>query len=59
MNEELISAEHIAMIATAVVLGTLARLLTIKEDFRQYPSYPNGYFIHLVTGFVASSLEGR
>lgn len=37
-------------------MGTLARLLTLKEDYRQYPSYPNGYLIHLLTGFVAASL---
>ena len=34
----------------------MARILTIKEDFRQYPSYPNGYFIQIITGFVAAAL---
>ncbi|MEH7108939.1 YIEGIA domain-containing protein, partial [Bacillus sp. JJ1764] len=29
---------------------------TIKEDYRQYPSYPNGYLIHVVTGFVSASI---
>ncbi|MGV2939894.1 YIEGIA family protein [Mesobacillus sp. LC4] len=56
MREGIISTEHIVMIITAICVGTLARVLTIKEDFRQYPSYPNGYMIHLVTGFVASAL---
>lgn len=56
MKEEVISIEHIVMIVTAIVVGTLARALTIKEDYRQYPSYPNGYLIHLLTGFVAASL---
>ncbi|WP_442596520.1 YIEGIA family protein [Neobacillus sp. D3-1R] len=51
-----ISTEHIVMIVTAIIIGTLARFLTIKEDFRQYPSYPNGYLIHLITGFVAAAL---
>lgn len=56
MKDGLISTEHIIMIVTATIIGTLARVLTIKEDFRQYPSYPSGYMLHLVTGFVAAAL---
>jgi uncharacterized protein len=56
MKEGLISTEHIALIVTAILIGTMARVITIKEDYRQYPSYPNGYMIHLITGFVASAL---
>lgn len=44
------------MIITATLVGTLARVITIKEDYRQYPSYPSGYLIHLLTGFVAAAL---
>jgi len=51
-----ISVADITLIVTAIITGTLARVLTIKEDYRQYPSYPNGYIIHLITGFVAASL---
>ncbi|WP_251551129.1 YIEGIA family protein [Neobacillus muris] len=51
-----LSKEHIILIVTSIIVGTLARIITIKEDFRQYPSYPNGYLIHLVTGFVAAAL---
>lgn len=43
------------MILTAVITGMIVRILTIKGDFRQYPSYPYGYLIHLLTGFVASA----
>lgn len=56
MKNDLISTEHIVLIVTAVLIGTLSRVLTIKEDYRQYPSYPNGYLIHLLTGFVAAAL---
>lgn len=56
MKAEWISSEHIIIIVTAICVGTLARIFTLKEDFRQYPSYPNGYMIQLVTGFVAASL---
>ncbi|WP_338452776.1 YIEGIA domain-containing protein [Niallia oryzisoli] len=51
-----ISNEQIILIVTSIIVGTLARILTIKEDFRQYLSYPNAYMIHLVTGFVAASI---
>lgn len=52
----MMSTEQIALILTAIIVGTLARAVTIKEDYRQYPSYPNGYLIHLLTGFVAAAL---
>jgi hypothetical protein len=55
-GEGVISQEHLVLILTAILMGTLARILTIKEDYRQYPSYPNGYLIHLITGFIAASL---
>lgn len=39
-----------------ILMGTVARFVTIRVDSRQVPSYPNGYFINLVTGFFAASL---
>lgn len=56
MKQEWISHEHIIMIITAIIVGTLARIFSLKEDFRQYPSYPNGYLIHIVTGFISAAL---
>lgn len=56
MENDFISNEHIILTCTAIFTGTLARILTIKEDIRQYPSYPNGYMINLVTGFIAAAL---
>lgn len=41
---------------TPTLLGTLARIFTLIVDYRQYPSYPNGYLTHIVTGFIASAL---
>ncbi len=37
-------------------MGTTARLITLKVDTRQNPSFPNGCFIHIVIGFVAAAL---
>ncbi|MGM0875648.1 MAG: YIEGIA domain-containing protein [Bacillota bacterium] len=55
-ENELLAASDLHIIITAIMIGTFARIITLKEDFRQYPSYPNGYLIHLITGFVAASL---
>lgn len=56
MPAQLLSPEHLTMIATGFVLGTYARYSTVEEDYRQFPSYPNGYLIHLVTGGVAAAI---
>ncbi|WP_421385027.1 YIEGIA family protein [Bacillus salacetis] len=57
MNQEAaLSSDALLVIICSIIAGSLARILTIKEDFRQYPSYPNGLLIHLVTGVVAASL---
>ncbi|MFD1389435.1 YIEGIA family protein [Oceanobacillus oncorhynchi] len=39
-----------------VVAGTLARLITLRSDYRQYPTYLHGRIIHLSLGFIAASL---
>jgi hypothetical protein len=41
-------------VVTGVALGTLARLVMLRTDFRQYPSYPHGYASHLALGIVAA-----
>ncbi|MTI61838.1 MAG: YIEGIA protein [Firmicutes bacterium] len=56
MNTEFLSEQHIVLIITSVITGTFARLFVLKQDYRQYPSYPNGYLIHIITAFVAAFL---
>lgn len=56
MEGQFLSFENLSVIITAVIIGTLARIWILKEDYRQYPSYPNGYLIHVITGFVAAAL---
>ncbi|PLS08595.1 YIEGIA family protein [Neobacillus cucumis] len=51
-----LARDQVILILTALIIGTIARIITIKEDFRQYPSYPNGYLIHMLLGFVAAAL---
>ncbi|HZK34952.1 MAG TPA: YIEGIA family protein [Bacillota bacterium] len=46
--------EHIILVG--LIMGTLARFVLLKVDFRQYPSYPQGYIIHLTLGAIAAGL---
>lgn len=45
---------HYILLGTG--LGFLGRWWLLRGDIRQYPSIPNGYFIHLTTGFVAAAI---
>lgn len=56
MEGRTIAPEDLLLIITATLLGTLSRYLTLKVDYRQYPSYPNGYMIHLVIAFIAAGI---
>src|SRR5690554_3354403 len=48
------------ILIAAVILGTLggslSRLYTLRIDYRQYPSYPQGLTIHLALGAIAAFL---
>lgn len=44
----------LVVIATGTILGTIARISMLRADYRQYPSYPQGYTIHLTLGGVAA-----
>lgn len=46
----------ISVIFIAIMMGTLARVLMIRVDYRQYPSYPQSFVSHLILGFVAACL---
>ena len=46
------------LIAVSILLGTLARSLTLRVDYRQYPSFPHAYITHFTLGFIAASLGG-
>ncbi|AUN14541.1 membrane protein [[Clostridium] sordellii] len=52
----IISQNDVIVISTAIIMGTMARVMTLKEDYRQYPSYPNGYFTHVVLGVIAAAI---
>lgn len=48
--------EHIPTIVVGTLAGTLARLVMLHVDYRQYPGYPHGYVTHLSLGFIAAAL---
>lgn len=51
-----ISSDDLLIIVVATLLGTIARFLALRLDYRQYPSHPNGRMIHLVIGFIAAAI---
>ncbi len=44
------------MIITGIISGMIARTITLYVDYRQTPTFPNGVFNSIVTGFIASAL---
>lgn len=56
MKEHFLILPYIYLIVFSTITGTAARIATIREDYRQYPTYPNGYLNQAVFGFVASTL---
>lgn len=45
---------YLIPVLIGVAFGFLARLLLMRTDFRQYPTYPTGRIIHLSFGFIAA-----
>ena len=55
-GEKLLSPEYAAMLITGIVSGMIARMITLYVDYRQTPTFPNGVFNNIVSGFIASCL---
>lgn len=47
---------HVVTLVTATTAGFLARLYMLRRDYRQYPSYPQGWAIHLFVGFIGAAI---
>lgn len=43
-------------LVVATLAGFLARLYMLRRDYRQYPSYPQGWAIHLFLGFIGGAI---
>lgn len=48
--------EYTVPIILGVLFGLIGRLVMLKTDYRQYPTYPHGSIIHLALGFIAAGL---
>jgi len=49
-------SKYLAVVAMGVVMGVTARLYMLRVDYRQYPSYPQGFLIHISLGLIAAFL---
>ena len=52
----MLSGFELREILIGTAMGLLARLLVLKVDIRQIPSYPSAFFSTIVLGFIASAL---
>lgn len=43
-------------LVAGMVAGILARLLTLRSDYRHFPGYPHGFVTHISLGIVAAAL---
>lgn len=48
--------QHLAGVLLGIAFGVIARLLMLKTDYRQYPTYPHGRIIHVSLGVIAAAL---
>ena len=52
----LLDLSIVLYILTGTLVGFVGRWWMLRGDIRQYPTYPNGYLIHLTTGFIAAAM---
>lgn len=45
---------YLLIVLIGIIFGCIARIVLLRTDFRQYPTYPQGRIIHLSMGFIAS-----
>lgn len=48
--------KYLFTIGLAALSGLSARLYMLRRDYRQYPSYPQGWAVHLFIGFIGALL---
>lgn len=48
--------EYTLPILLGVLFGFGGRIILLRTDYRQYPTYPHGSIIHLALGFIAAGL---
>ena len=48
--------KYLPTLVIATLVGFLARLYMLRRDYRQYPTYPQGWAIHLFLGFIGGAI---
>lgn len=56
MIRQLFSNEYVIPLLLGFSSGILCRLMLLRTDYRQYPTYPHGRIIHIALGVIASGL---
>ena len=54
--EKTLAFHDLVIILCGIAMGTIARIVTLRIDTRQNPSFPTGGFICIVIGILASAL---
>lgn len=49
-------SEYTLPIIFGVFVGTFTRIIMLRTDYRQYPTYLHGKIIHIALGFIAAGL---
>lgn len=44
------------ILVSGIAVGSIGRVLLLRADYRQYPSFPRGYVTHLMLGIIAAAL---
>lgn len=56
MHMYLVQNKLLIGVLLGMVFGIVSRLLMLRTDYRQYPTYPHGRIIHISLGVIAAAL---
>ncbi|MDQ8735474.1 YIEGIA family protein [Paenibacillus sp. LHD-38] len=56
MQHYLVQNKFLVGVLLGITFGIISRLLMLRTDYRQYPTYPHGRIIHISLGVIAAAL---
>ncbi|WP_138753480.1 YIEGIA family protein [Paenibacillus sinopodophylli] len=56
MQHYLVQNKFLVGVLLGIAFGIISRLLMLRTDYRQYPTYPHGRIIHISLGVIAAAL---
>ncbi|WP_139994661.1 YIEGIA family protein [Paenibacillus paridis] len=56
MQHFLVQNKFLVGVLLGIAFGIISRLLMLRTDYRQYPTYPHGRIIHISLGVIAAAL---